>query len=89
MVPTGNASFPERKSWQPPEYARLGVALTATGAGNIVERYCVQAGSSSQCPGGGPPYPQVYAQNTAHWSAGCGEFVRGNNTAQKCKGTGS
>lgn len=73
-----------RKPWVTPFCGRLGTEMTATGAGATVERYCVQNASSSQCPGGGPPYPQAYAQNTGNWTAGCPGFVNGNNTAGKC-----
>ncbi len=73
-----------RKTWETPYCGRLGIEMTATNSGMTVERYCVQNQSSSQCPGGGPPYPMAYAQNTGNWQAGCPGFVMGNNTANKC-----
>jgi hypothetical protein len=73
-----------------PYCGRLGTEMTATGAGHTVERFCVRHYSSSQCPGGGPPYPQAYARNTGNWeTGGCPDFVPGNNTAGKCVGAAS
>lgn len=85
MTSTPRSGAPTaKKIWQTPYVGRLGAEMTRTGNGAVVERFCVQNQSSSQCPGGGPPYPQVYAQNTGNWVAGCPGFVQGNNTAGKC-----
>lgn len=73
-----------KKTWAAPYVGRLDAVMTQTGNGATVERFCVQHQSSSQCPGGGPPYPMAYAQNTGNWQAGCPGFVMGNNTAGKC-----
>lgn len=81
---TNTPALDGKKPWQSPRCGRLGMAMTETGSGNTVERFCVQNASSSQCPGGGPPYPQAYSQNTGNHSPGCPGFVMGNNTASKC-----